>query len=93
MASKRPTAAAKAAKKLATPVEPTMLLTLTEGQAEMVGKAMRGLAVAEAAVKERKETLQNLISMVRPEGANGFDPKTMTFYSVPQGEPKETPDA
>lgn len=72
-----------------TPEEPTALLTMTEAQAAMVGKAMRDVAISKRVVEEREATLQGLIEMVRPIGANGFDPKTMTFYSVPQEAPKE----
>ena len=72
-----------------TPSEPTQLLTLNEGQAKIVQEAMNDLATAEKVLEARRERLGELLSMIRPKGANGFDPKTMTFYSVPQGEPKE----
>ncbi len=88
-ARKRPAASAKAAKPDITPEEPKVILKLTEAQAEQVMKAMRDVAVAEKIAKERQVTLQNLLTMVRPEEANGFDPNTMTFYSVPQEAPKE----
>lgn len=75
------------------PVGPTQLLTLTEDQAQVVTKAMREVEIQSRAAKEAQARLEELLSMVRPEGANAFDPKTMTFYSVPEGEPKETQDA
>lgn len=75
------------------PEGPTQLLTLTEEQAQVVTKAMRELEIQSRAAKEAQARLEELLSMVRPEGANAFDPKTMTFYSVPEGAPKETQDA
>ena len=71
-----------------TPVEPTELLTLSEGQAKIVQEAMNDLAAADKVLMASRERLGELLAMIRPEGANGFDPKTMTFYSVPQEEPK-----
>ena len=89
MATKRKPSVAKAAKPDITPSPPVQLLTLSEAQAGMVTEAMRVVGEAAAMLEERKIALNNLISMVRPEGANGFDPKTMTFFSVPQEAPKE----
>lgn len=67
----------------------TDLLTLTEKQAMRVQAAMMNVADARKAFEDNRETLNNLLAMVQPEGANGFDAATMTFYSEPQSKPEE----
>lgn len=85
----RKTAVAKKAKPDITPEAPVMLLTLTEAQAAVVRKGMNEAATLSKAAQEAGAKVEELLTMVRPEGANAFDPKTMTFYSVPQEAPKE----
>ena len=72
-----------------TPEEPTMLLTLTEEQASLVSEALREVEIHSRAAQSARKRLDELLAMVRPLGANTFDPKSMTFYSVPPSEPKE----
>ena len=50
---------------------------------------MKVAAIAAQDAAGAKARVEELLTMVRPEGANAFDPKTMTFYSVPQEAPKE----
>ena len=82
-----------AQQKKKSPVEPVMLLTLTEAQAALVSEAMTQVEIQSKAVEDARARLNQLLSMVRPEGANSFNPKTMTFYSVTPSEPKENEDA
>ena len=66
------------------------LLTLTESQAKQVMQAVMVSRQADARAKELSEKVQELLAMVAPVGANGFDFERMTFQSVPpQAPPQE----
>ena len=70
-------------------LEAVDLLTLTEAQAQQVMKAVMQAKQAEARAKELGEKVTELLSMVAPQGANGFDFERMTFQSVPPQPPAE----
>jgi hypothetical protein len=71
------------------PLAPTDLLTLNEAQAAQVMKAIMAARQAEARAKELNAKVTELLSMVAPPGANGFDFERMTFQSIPPEPPKE----
>ena len=65
------------------PKGPVDLLTLTEAQAQQVMQAVMVARQAEARAKELGEKVSELLKMVSPEGANGFDFERMTFQFTP----------
>ena len=65
------------------------LLTLTESQAKQVMQAVMVSRQADARAKELSDKVQELLAMVAPPGANGFDFERMTFQSVPPQRPAE----
>ena len=69
------------------PEGPTDLLTLNESQAKQVMTAVMAARQAEARAKELGEKVTELLAMVAPVGANGFDFERMTFQSVPPKAP------
>ena len=71
------------------PEGPVDLLALTDAQAKQVLKAVMQSRQAEARAKELGERVEELLAMVAPPGANGFDFKRMTFQSVPPKAPQE----
>ncbi len=70
-------------------VEVTDLLTLTESQAAQVLKAVLASRRAADRAKELQSKVTELLSMVAPKGANGFDFERMTFISAPPSPPQE----
>lgn len=69
--------------------ERTNLITLTEPQAAQIRLAMADVAAARADFEAKRVVINNLLAMVNPLGATGFDVETMTFYSEPQSKPEE----
>ena len=66
------------------PDEPKRLLTLTDAQAALVRMAMADQAEAVQAAQAAQARVSELLAMIAPEGANGFDRETMTFLSIPE---------
>ena len=56
------------------------LMVLNERQQEFLRQALEACKVADRRVQE-------IISLLQPDGANRFDPNTMAFYSVTEEEP------
>ena len=56
------------------------LMVLNERQQECLRQALEACKVADRRVQE-------IISLLQPDGANRFDPNTMAFYSVTEEEP------
>lgn len=75
---------------MTTPDERTMLTTLTEPQANLVGQAYMRLQAAKKQYDEAVREFNEKLAMVAPPGANGFDVQTMTFYSEPPAPPEVT---
>lgn len=71
------------------PEGPTDLLTLTEAQAAQVLKAVMAARQAKARSDELNAKVTELLAMVAPPGANGFDFERMTFQSIPPQPPTE----
>ena len=69
--------------------ERTDLITLTQDQADRVVASMRAVHAAQRVLDERQAVLNNLLAMVQPAGATGFDAETMTFFSETPSEPEE----
>lgn len=55
------------------------LMVLNERQQECLRQALEACKVADRRVQE-------IISLLQPDGANRFDPNTMAFYSVTEEE-------
>ena len=56
------------------------LLVLNGSQQALVEAATSSVEEAQSILEHRKEILNGLLSMVRPEEADAFNTSTMTFY-------------
>jgi hypothetical protein len=72
--------------------ERTHLGTLTDAQARVLGNQRQKITQLAALLDEQKANYQNMIMLVMPEGANVFDPETMSFFYVQPPKPELVED-
>ena len=68
--------------------ERTHLGTLNEKQARLLVTQQQKVAQLRALLGEQESQYRSMIELVMPEGANLFDPDSMSFFYVEPPKPK-----